>query len=124
MPTDIPEFIDDLTDVLTLAKKKMKRREQTKPNALDEDQCELQRSEDEDGDHDVLQPNVNFSSLKKQALFYGDIPDDDPIDYHDVDVRQRSPKVLADAIEGLIRSTEQAGMSWDGAQSSRHLVTG
>jgi hypothetical protein len=39
MPEDIPEFLDDLPDVLTLAKKKnMKRREQTKPNALDEDQ--------------------------------------------------------------------------------------
>jgi hypothetical protein len=62
----------------------MKRREQTKPNALDEDQCEEQKSEDEDGDHDVPQPNVEFASLKEQALFYGDISDDDPIDYHDV----------------------------------------
>jgi hypothetical protein len=45
MPADIPEFIEDLADVLTLAKKKnMKPREQTKPNALDEDQCEVQRS--------------------------------------------------------------------------------
>jgi hypothetical protein len=43
-PADIPEFIEDLPDVLTLAKKKnMKRREQTKLHALDEDQCELQR---------------------------------------------------------------------------------
>jgi hypothetical protein len=46
----------------------MKRREQTKSNALDEDQCEVQRSEDDDKDHDVLQPNVKFSSLKEQAL--------------------------------------------------------
>jgi hypothetical protein len=39
---DIPEFIEDLPNGLTLAKKKnMKRREQTKPNALDEDQCEV-----------------------------------------------------------------------------------
>jgi hypothetical protein len=54
-PADIPEFIEDLPNVLTLAKKKsMKRREQTKPNALDEDQCEVQQSEDGDGDHDVL----------------------------------------------------------------------
>jgi hypothetical protein len=51
----------------------MKRREQTKPNALDEDQSELQRSEDDNGDHDVLEPNVKFASLKEQALFYGDI---------------------------------------------------
>jgi hypothetical protein len=36
-PADIPEFIRDLPNVLTLAKKKnMKRRDQTKPNALDE----------------------------------------------------------------------------------------
>jgi hypothetical protein len=58
-----------LPNALTLAKKKnMKRREQTKSNALDEDQCEVQRSEDDDKDHDVLQPNVKFSSLKEQAL--------------------------------------------------------
>jgi hypothetical protein len=59
-----------------------------KPNALDESQCELQRYEGDDEDHDVLHPNVNFASLKKQTLFYRDIPDDDPIDYHDVDVGQ------------------------------------
>jgi hypothetical protein len=87
MPADIPESIEDLPDVLTLAKKwNMNRREQTKPNALDEDQCEVQRGKDDDGDHDVLQPSVKFPSLKEQALFYGDIPDDDQIDYHDVDV--------------------------------------
>jgi hypothetical protein len=28
-----------------------------------------------------LQPNVKFASLKEQALFYGDIPDDDLIDF-------------------------------------------
>jgi hypothetical protein len=26
----------------------------------------------------VLQPNVKFASLKEQALFYGEIPEDDP----------------------------------------------
>jgi hypothetical protein len=78
MPADIPEFIEDLPDVLTLAKKKnMKRREQAKLHALDEDQSEVQRGEDDYGDHDVLQSNVKFASLKAQALFYGDIPDDD-----------------------------------------------
>jgi hypothetical protein len=101
----------------------MKRREQTKLNALDEDQCEVQRSEIDDGDHDVLQPNVKFASLKDQALFYDDIPDDDPIYYHDVDVGQGSPKELADAIEGCLTSAEQAGMSRDGAQSLGQLVT-
>jgi hypothetical protein len=44
--------------------------------------------------------NVKFASLEEQALFYGDIPDDDPIDYHDVDVGQGSPEELADAVEG------------------------
>jgi hypothetical protein len=101
----------------------MKRREQTKPNALDEDQSDVQQGEDEDGDHDVLQPNVKFLSLKEQALCYGDIPDDDPIDYYDVDVGQGSPEKLADAIEGLLTSAEQAGMYLDGAQSLRQLVT-
>jgi hypothetical protein len=76
-PADIPEFIEDLPDVLTLAKQKnMKRREQTKPSALDEDQCEAQQSENEDVDHDMLQPNVKFASLKEQGILYGDIPDD------------------------------------------------
>jgi hypothetical protein len=42
MLADIPEFIEDLPDVLILAKKKnMKRREQTEPNALDEGQYEV-----------------------------------------------------------------------------------
>jgi hypothetical protein len=70
----------------------------------------------------VLQLNVKVASLKEQALFYVEIPDDDPIDYHDVDVGQRSPKELADTIEGLITSAEQAGMSRDGVQSLRQLV--
>jgi hypothetical protein len=47
----------------------MKRREQTKPNALDQDQCEVQRSEYDDGNHDVLQPNIEFASLKEQSFF-------------------------------------------------------
>jgi hypothetical protein len=100
----------------------MKRREQTKPKALDEDQCEIKRSKVDARDHDVLQPNVNFASLKEQDIFYGDIPDDDPINYHDVDVGQGSPEELADAIEGLITSAEQAGMSRDGEQNLRQLV--
>jgi hypothetical protein len=124
MPADIPEFIEDLPNVLALAhKKNMKRREQTKPNALDEDQREVQRWENDDGDHDVVHSNLKFASLKEQALLYGDIPDDDPIDYHDVDVGQGSPEELEDAIEGLITSAEQAGMSEDGVQSLRQLVT-
>jgi hypothetical protein len=101
----------------------MKRREQAKPNALDEDQCEVQRREVEDGDHDVLQSKVKFASLKEQALFYSDIPDDNPIDYHDVNVGQESPEELAAAIEGLFTSAEQACMSRDGLQSLRQLVT-
>jgi hypothetical protein len=80
-------------------------------------------SKDDDGGHDDLQSNVKFASLREQALFYGDIPDDDPIYYHDVDVGQGSPEKLADAIEGLITRAEQAGMSRDGVQSLRQLVT-
>jgi hypothetical protein len=57
----------------------------------------------------VLHPNVKFAILKEQVLFYGDITDDDPIDYHDVDVEKESPEELAGAIEGLITSAEQAG---------------
>jgi hypothetical protein len=124
MPADIPEFIEDLPNVLTLAKKKnMKRQEQAKLHALDEDQSEVKRGEHDDGDHDVLQSNVKFASLREQALFYGDIPDDDPIDYHDVDVEQGRSEELADAIEGMITSAERAGMSKDGAQSLRLLVS-
>jgi hypothetical protein len=89
----------------------MKRREQAKLHALDEDQSDVQLDEHDDGDHDVLQSNVKFASLKEQALIYCGIPDDDPMDYHDVDVGQGSPEELADAIEGLLTSAEQAGMS-------------
>jgi hypothetical protein len=110
--------------VLTLAKKKdMKRWDQAKLHALDEDQSEVQRGEDDDGDHDVLQSNVKFASLKEQALFYGDIPEDDPIDYHVVHVKQGSPEELADAIEAFITSAEQVGMTLDLVQSLRQLVT-
>jgi hypothetical protein len=106
MPADIPEFIEDLPDVLTLAKK-MKRREQAKLHALDENQSKVQRGEGDYGDHDLSQPNVKFSSLREQALFYGDIHDDkSKIDHHDVDVGQGSPEELADAIEGLLTSAE------------------
>jgi hypothetical protein len=101
----------------------MKRREQAKLHALDEDQSDVQRGEHDDGDHDVLQSNVKFASLKEQALFYGDIPDYDPIDYHDVDVGQGSPAELADAIEGLLTSSVQSGMSLDDVQSLRTLMT-
>jgi hypothetical protein len=101
----------------------MKRREHRKTNVLDEDQCEVQRSDVNDRDRDMLQPNVKFASLREQALFYGDIRDDDPIDYRDVDVGQGSPKELADAIDSLITSAEQAGMSRDGVQGLRQLVT-
>jgi hypothetical protein len=71
----------------------------------------------------VLQSNVKFASLKEQDRFYDDIPDDDPIDYHDVYVGQESPEELADAIEGFVTSAEQAGMPRDGVQSLRQLVT-
>jgi hypothetical protein len=101
----------------------MKRREQAKLHALDEDQSDVQQGEDDDGDQDVLQSNVQFASLKEQTLFYGDIPDDDPIDYYDLDVGKGSPEELADAIEGFLTSAEQAGMSRDGVQSLQQLVT-
>jgi hypothetical protein len=123
MPADIPEFIEDLPDVLALAKKKnMNRREQEKLHAPDEDQSEVQRGEHDDGDHEVLQSNVKFASLREQALSYGDIPDDDPIDNHDVEVGQGRPEELANAIEGFLTSAEQAGMFRDGVQSLRQLV--
>jgi hypothetical protein len=84
---------------------------------------EVQRSEDGDGDHDVLQLNGKFASLKEQDVFYDDIPDDDPTDSHDVEVGKGSPEELAEAIEGLITRSEQSGMSRDGEQSLRQLMT-
>jgi hypothetical protein len=47
----------------------MKRREQAKLHALDEDQSDVQLGEFNDGDHDVLQSNVKFASLREQALY-------------------------------------------------------
>jgi hypothetical protein len=45
MPAVIPEFIEDLPDVLALAKEKnKKRREQAKLRALGEDQSDVQRA--------------------------------------------------------------------------------
>jgi hypothetical protein len=71
----------------------------------------------------VLQLNVKFASLKEQAIFCGEIPDDNPIHYYAVKVVQGSPEELADAIEGLVTSAEQAGMSRDAVWSLRQLVT-
>jgi hypothetical protein len=42
----------------------MKRREQTRLHAFDEDQSKVQRGDHDDGDNDVLQPNVKFASLR------------------------------------------------------------
>jgi hypothetical protein len=86
-PADVPESIEDLPDVLQLAKdENIKQREQIMLSVLYQDQYEVHRSEDDDEDHDVSQLNVKYVSLKEQALFYGDIPDDDPIDYCNVEV--------------------------------------
>jgi hypothetical protein len=38
----------------------MKRREQARLHALDEDQSDVQRGEHDDGDQEVLQSNVKF----------------------------------------------------------------
>jgi hypothetical protein len=46
----------------------MKRREQTKPNGLEEDQSKVQQSEVDVGNHDVLQPNVKFASLRSRLV--------------------------------------------------------
>jgi hypothetical protein len=121
-PADIPE--SDLPDVLPPAKgQKIKKQEQIMPSVLDKDQYELQWVEIDDGVHVVLQPDIKFASLKEQSLFYGDIPDGEPIDCHDVEAGKRSPEELADAIEGLVASAEQAGMSRNGVQSLRLLTT-
>jgi hypothetical protein len=120
---DMSELVEGLPYVLPLANKNyLKRREQTKPNALDEDQYEVHRSDDYNGDRDVLKFNVKFASLMEQSLFYSDIPDDFPTDYCGLEVRQGSPEELTDDIEGNITSAEQAGMSRDGVQSLRQLM--
>jgi hypothetical protein len=84
-PADNPEFIEDSPDALPLAKgTNIKKREQIKPSVLDQDKCGVKRGEDDGRYYEVLQLNVKFTSIQEQSLFYRDIPDDDPIDYHDV----------------------------------------
>jgi hypothetical protein len=56
-------------------------------------------------------------------LLYDDIPDDNFVDNLDVELSQGSSKELAAAIECLGTSAEQAGMSRDGVQSLRKLIT-
>jgi hypothetical protein len=69
MPAAISEYNKDLPDVLALAKKNnMKRREQAKLHAINEDQSDEQRGEVDDGDHGVLHSNAKFASLREQAL--------------------------------------------------------
>jgi hypothetical protein len=38
------------------------------PNALDEYQCEVQRSKDDDRDHDVLQPTLNIRASRSRLI--------------------------------------------------------
>jgi hypothetical protein len=83
----------------------------------------VQLSEKDDADQDEVQPNIRFAILKEQSLFYGGIPDYDAIDYPDVEVGQESPKELAASIEDFATSAEQAGMSQDGVQILRQLIT-
>jgi hypothetical protein len=71
----------------------------------------------------VVQLNIKFASLKKKSLFYGDNFDDTPIEYHDVKVGQGIPEELVEAMQGLVTRAEQAGISLDGVQSLRQLVT-
>jgi hypothetical protein len=68
-PANISEFIEDLPDVLPLAKGNYKKqREHIKPSVLGQDQCGVQLSENDDGNHDVLQLNIKFASLKEQLF--------------------------------------------------------
>jgi hypothetical protein len=123
-PADIPESIEDLLNVMLLAKeKKLQKPGQIKSIVLDKDQYVVQRIKDDDKDHVVLQPDIKFASLKEQSLFYGESHDDDPIDYHDVEGGKGSPEELTAAFEGLVTSAEKADMSRDGEQSLRQLVT-
>jgi hypothetical protein len=122
-PADIPELMKHFQDVIPLAKdKKETRRRQIKSSAHDEEYFEKQSDEEYDVYQDVVQPSIKFASLKEQSLFYGDIPDYNPINFHDVKVGQEIPEKLAVDIEGFVTSAEKAGMSRDGVQSLRKLV--
>jgi hypothetical protein len=78
---------------------------------LDQGQYKVQRIKDDDGAHDMLQLNLKFASLKEQSRFYGDIPDDNPVDCLDLEIGQGSLEEMADSIKELATSAEQAGMS-------------
>jgi hypothetical protein len=86
-PANISEFIEDLLDFIPLTKgKNSTRRKQAKSSAHDEEYFEMEQGEKDDGEQDMVQPNIKFASLKEQSLFCSDITDDDPIESHDVKV--------------------------------------
>jgi hypothetical protein len=65
-PADIPELIEDLPDVIPLANgKKATRRKQLRSSVHNEGYFGRQQSEEYDGDHDVVQPNIKFAILKE-----------------------------------------------------------
>jgi hypothetical protein len=70
------------------------QRKEMESSAHDEEYFGRQQSEDDDGDQDLVQPSIKFARLTEQLLFYGDNLDDDPIDYHDVEVDQESLRNL------------------------------
>jgi hypothetical protein len=57
-------------------------------SAREEECYGRQRSENYDRDHDVAQLEIKFESLKEMSLFSAGIPEDDYIEYHDVEVGQ------------------------------------
>jgi hypothetical protein len=122
--TSYTNILCQLMPTMPLTKgKKMTRRKQMKSSAHGEDYYERQHIKEDDGDQDVEQPNIKFTSLKEQSLFCGDIPDDDPVAYHGVEVGHGSAEELAEGIEGLVTRAEQADMSRDSVRSLRLLVT-
>jgi hypothetical protein len=94
-PADIPELTEDLPGVIPLARgMNATQRKEMESSAHDEEYFGRQQSEDDDGDQDLVQPSIKFARLTEQLLFYGDNLDDDPIDYHDVEVDQESLRNL------------------------------
>jgi hypothetical protein len=64
----------------------------------DEDDCKTHKPR-LDGGIQMDSSMAVIAAIKQQYLFYGDIPDDDPIDYRDVDVLEGDTKEVSAAVQ-------------------------
>jgi hypothetical protein len=84
-----------------------------------EDDYPIFNSDSENSDNeDEQQQTVKILGLK-----YGQIVDDDPVDYHDVDIGQQDETELRQAVDDMMQRAVSAGISNEGFGVLQEMVS-